>query len=369
MKILLIGNYENSDEKSMQRFAELMRLMLAAAGYEVRLVRPQAVLGRLKPAAYGIGKWLGYIDRFLLFRPKLATEIAWADVVHICDQSNAVYIPMLRGKPGLITCHDLLAIRSALGEIADNPTGRSGQIFQKWILASLRKAQRVVCVSSQTQVELLRVAGLPASRSHVVFNALNYPYSPMPKSEANPLLVDLEGRRFFMHIGGNQWYKNRVGVVRIFNYLLEYPEYAQHQLVMAGKPWPVELRAEVQRYGLVGRVHELIDISNEQLQALYSAAEALIFPSLKEGFGWPIVEAQACGCPVITSNREPMTEVGGCAAIYVHPEDPLGAASAIVEALHERAAIVERSQTNAMRFSAAAMLDGYLSQYSAVLNQ
>ena len=74
--------------------------------------------------------------------------------------------------------------------------------------------------------------------------------------------------------------------------------------------------------GLRDRVIELTNITNEDLRALYSKATALLFPSLREGFGWPIIEAQACGCPVFTSDRVPMTEVGGDAAIYLDPTDP-----------------------------------------------
>lgn len=92
MKILLIGNYENLRQQSMQRFAEMLRAGLTAAGHEVRLVRPPVWLGRLRRGETGLGKWIGYIDRFLLYPPLLRRQIRWADVVHICDQANAVYV-------------------------------------------------------------------------------------------------------------------------------------------------------------------------------------------------------------------------------------------------------------------------------------
>lgn len=370
MKILLIGNYVHNRQQSMERFAELMRDLLRKAGHEVRLLRPASFFGDLKPGETGLGKWLGYIDRFVLFRPRLRRETAWADVVHICDQANAVYVPVLRGKPHMVTCHDLLAVRSALGEIPSNPTGWSGRIFQRWILSGLRQAQHVVCDSAQTQAELLRVAALPAARSRVVPIALNYPYSPMPPDEARARFRGLgvtECWPYFLHVGGGQWYKNRPGVVRIFQLLATLPAFERHHLVMAGKPWPPELRELAQRSGLAGRMHEWPEVSNEDLRALYSMAEALLFASLAEGFGWPIAEAQACGCPVVTSDRPPMTEVGGAGAVYIDPEDEAAAARTIAEALTRRDALVQAGLHNARRFSQAEMAAGYLDAYQSVL--
>ena len=120
-----------------------------------------------------------------------------------------------------------------------------------------------------------------------------------------------------------------LGVVRIFAHLAALPQFAQHHLVLAGKPWTRELRELIRHVGLAERVHEWVDVSNEDLRALYSAADALIFPSLQEGFGWPIAEAQACGCPVFTTNRPPMTEVGADAAAYFDPDDPERAARSL----------------------------------------
>ena len=76
-------------------------------------------------------------------------------------------------------------------------------------------------------------------------------------------------------------------------------------------------------------VIEVVEPSDEDLRSLYSGAAALLFPSLYEGFGWPLIEAQSCGCPVITSNRSPMTEVAGSAALYIDPANESAAAALI----------------------------------------
>jgi glycosyltransferase involved in cell wall biosynthesis len=371
MKVLLIGNYENNNQESMQRFVELLRHGLAEAGFEVHRIQPEPGMGRLKRGKSGLGKWLGYFDRFVLFPPRLWRLVQWADVVHICDQANSVYVPWLKGKPNVITCHDMLAIRSALGEIPQNLTRWSGRVFQRWILRGLKQAQRVVCVSEQTRVEFLRVVNLPQERVTVTPNALNYRFHPMELEEAKEHLCVLglaDERPFLLHVGGNEWYKNREGALRIFHHLVKLPGYEQHRFVMAGKPWTMRMRNYVEEKGLVGRIKELVEVSNERLRALYSMAEALIFPSLQEGFGWPIIEAQACGCLVVTSDRPPMTDVGGDAAVYIDPADEAGAASHIAEGLKKNRQTIRKSGfMNAARFSNEVMIAGYIEAYQSVM--
>lgn len=217
-----------------------------------------------------------------------------------------------------------------------------------------------------------RSAGVPEARIAIVPNALNYPYRPMPAAEAEAHLraLDLgEARPFFLHVGGNQWYKNRAGVLRLFAELGKHPDYRAHRLVMAGKPWTDQMRQLVASLDLRDRAVERVAVSNEQLCALYSSAEALLFPSLQEGFGWPVAEAQACGCPVVTTGRPPMTDVGGSAAIYIDPTEPAGAAGAIVSALSEseRERWRQAGLDNAARFSTTAMIDGYMRWYQQVM--
>lgn len=354
----------------MQRFAELIREGVEAAGHDVRLIRPNVWIGRLCLGDTALDKWISYLDRFLIYPPLLRRQVAWADVVHICDQANAIYLPHLRGKPHLITCHDVLAIRAAQGEISESPTGFTGRVYQHWILQNLKKANAVACVSEQTRDELLLIVGLAEATVSVVPNGLNYPYYPMPSDAAFACLkrLGLASRRpFFLHVGGNQWYKNRPGVLRIFAELVHLSAYSDHALVMVGKPWTEEMRQVHQTLGLEHRVHECVEVSNEDLNALYSLAEALLYPSLQEGFGWPIAEAQACGCVVATTDRPPMNEVGGTAAIYFDPSQEAEAAQRIAEGLQTAEERRAAGLVNAARYAPETMIDGYLRCYQKAL--
>jgi glycosyltransferase involved in cell wall biosynthesis len=339
-KIVLLGNYMPDQQESMQHFVQMLSSGLMARGVPVEIVRPEPALGRVLSGNTGAGKWFGYFDKLMLFPRHLKKRLESfdsGDVLHICDHSNAVYTKYATRIPHLLTCHDLLAVRAARGEISENPTRAAGKIYQRIILKGLNRARRVVCVSNATKIDVQRLTKLTPQQITVVENGLNHSYGPLPRADA----LDRIGRktgarpnRFILHVGGNQWYKNRAGVIGIYAELLKLRPEAP-DLFMAGKPLPPELQRQIANANLRDRVHTLQDCDNEDLRALYSAADALLFPSLAEGFGWPIIEAQACGCAVITSNLAPMNDVAGDAAIYIDPRDGRTAAAALRDLLWE----------------------------------
>src|SRR6267143_43568 len=129
--VLLIGNYPPDRQESMERFATMMLHGLAAAGVPVELIRPQPFFGRLSSAGGFLAKWLAYIDKFLLFPLRLRRRLQAAPtLVHICDHSNAMYAKQVRGVPVVASCHDLLAVRGALGEQTDCPASPTGKWLQ-----------------------------------------------------------------------------------------------------------------------------------------------------------------------------------------------------------------------------------------------
>jgi glycosyltransferase involved in cell wall biosynthesis len=128
-----------------------------------------------------------------------------------------------------------------------------------------------------------------------------------------------------------------------------------------------------------GQVQFFQGVNNETLQAAYSVAKAFLFPSLAEGFGWPIIEAQACGCPVVTTDDAPMNEIGGPDAIYLPvlkaEDDILQWAQSSATALSallagdskDEASRVSRRMDWASRFTQDAAIEGYLAVYRSEL--
>ena len=109
----------------------------------------------------------------------------------------------------------------------------------------------------------------------------------------------------------------------------------------------------------------VVNPESELLEALYSAAVAFVYPSRFEGFGWPIIEAQACGCPVICSNREPLPEVAGDAAMMHDVSDEAAFAADVLRLLdpNEREQWSRKSLQNAARYRAEEMISRYIALY------
>ncbi|MEP6686040.1 MAG: glycosyltransferase family 1 protein [Verrucomicrobiota bacterium] len=373
--VLLIGNYLLDQQQSMQRFSAMMLEGLAAAGIQAELIEPEPTLGGLKFLGRLAQKWLGYIDKLILFPRQLHRALMRGPaLVHICDHSNAVYAGQVKRVPVLVTCHDLLAVRGALGEQTDCPASWTGTFLQRWILKSLRRAKVIACVSQATLTDAQRLldGGREAPRLELVRNGLNYPYRKLRREDAWALLGKMNGldpdTPFVLHVGSNLRRKNRDGVLRIF---ARGKEQWNGQLVLAGDALTPELDSLGKELGIESRIVGIANPDSQLLEALYNCALTLLYPSRFEGFGWPIIEAQACGCPVICSNAGPLPEVAGDAALTHDVEDESGFAADVLRLLdpRERAIWSEKSLRNAERFGAEKMIAQYVEIYRSLSPQ
>ena len=368
--VLLIGNYPLDRQQSMQRFATMMLQGLAAAGIPAEVAAPTPVLGKFFGAHNFIGKWFAYIDKFVLFPRQLRMRLAGRPLIlHICDHSNAMYGVGVEDIPVVVTCHDLIAVRSALGEELHCPVSFTGRLLQRWILRSLRRVDAVVCVSNATRDDAEQIVSLrgPAPRLEMIGNGLNYPYQKLEQSDAMARLQNVRGLAlpFVLHVGSNLPRKNRDGVLRIF---ARNKDKLDARLVLAGDALDSEQASLAKQLEIAHRIIEIKDASDQLLEALYTCAIGLLYPSLSEGFGWPIIEAQACGCPVVCSNIPPMPETAGDAGLFHDPTDEAGFASDILRLNDsaERALWSEKSLRNAERFSTAKMISRYIGTYRSL---
>ena len=336
MKVVLICNYRPDGQQSMLRFGDLLAQSLPARGIEVNVIAPRPRLGACfrRVASSRAGRWLGYFDKYLFFPHDLRRALRpfahrRDTVVHVVDHSNAVYVPTRSTLPCVVTCHDLLAVRGALGEDTDCPATRLGRILQKKIRAGLARADGLACISGSTRADadrLIHPTGKQERR--VIPLSLNYPYRPGNHAEALPAFAS--GQPFLLHVGSNLARKNKIGVLRVFLRLAAagWPG----RLIFCGDELPAEISAGAASAGLTERVHAVPRASEAELEALYGHAHALLFPSRGEGFGWPLIEAQACDCPVICSDRTSLPEVGGDAALVHALDDEAGMAAMVADA-------------------------------------
>jgi glycosyltransferase involved in cell wall biosynthesis len=367
--VLLIGNYTPDQQQSMQRFNVMMLQGLTAAGIDAELVRPKPIFGRLNLLGQFAAKWLGYIDKYILFPMQLRKILRKKpEVIHICDHSNAVYVKRCRRFPVLVTCHDLLAVRGALGEETDCPASFAGRLLQRWILRGLRRADAVACVSEATADDADRLIGQGVDRPHisVVHMGLNYPYKKLPFEVARARLSEINGfdasLPFALHVGSNLRRKNRDGVLRIF---AKCKAKWNGRLVFAGDPLNEELMSIASRLEVGDRIVQFHNPESDILEALYNCATALIYPSRFEGFGWPIIEAQACGCPVVCTNSGPLPQAAGDAGFLRRIEDEDGFAEDLLRLTNseKRAIWSDGSVRNAERFSTDKMIAQYADTY------
>lgn len=336
-KIILIGNYAPDKQFSMQIFEVLMAQGYKKSNFRVTVIRPNEIFRKLGFSRTSLVKWLGYIDKFLVFPIKLllirVVNFIFLKKVryHICDHSNAIYLYFLPKNSTIITCHDVLAIRAGLG-YSDTYcyATKSGMFLQKIILNALSSAPKLAAVSKFTLKQLEAIDTKPngVKKWVCIHNALSQKFVPLTRIITHSILTkftEIKNKSFILHVGSDLERKNRKLLIQM---IFELQNKWDGILVLAGEKLNPELLDFIQNLNISNRIAILINPTNKEIVALYSECQALVFPSFSEGFGWPIIEAQACGAPVITSNIAPMMfEVGGNAALYADPKN----ASSFVE--------------------------------------
>jgi glycosyltransferase involved in cell wall biosynthesis len=393
LNVLLLANYPRDRQESMLRFSDLLENRLSMRQIRVETIRPRAFFGRLFKSLRGLGKLAGYFDKYAIFPWMLHKRLLGndaPDIVHIADHSNAVYVRHLNPLSCVVTCHDLLAVRAARGEFSDQKVRWSGRFLQSQIVKGLERADHVVCDSKATRRDLLGLSGVQANCTSVIYLGLNNPFHRMPwevamskidrlinrlpgniRSKLRNDLNPLDGRGFLLHVGSDAWYKNRMGLCRIYHELQAIKKEIP-LLICAGHPFSAEMQQWIRRKGLQDAVISLTGALDDEICALYSMAQCLVFPSRFEGFGWPILEAFACGCRVFTTKREPMTEIGGDAAVYADTDVPQDAARRLLELLTESPTSRHMRQQNGLEivsnYSSERMVAAYAQMYADMAN-
>lgn len=321
---VVLTHPKSLNSTSMPRFARMIGEGMKEAGHAVQYWTSPSIALRIPLPSRFLKKWLGYIDQFVIYPHLLRKRVALESpdtLFVVSDQALGIWIPYFAHRPHAIHCHDFLALRSALGEFPENPTGWTGKKYQSLIQKGFSKGRNFVSVSENTQSELHRFLNCKPDRSVVIYNGLNGDYKPIPKNQAQADLSNHlkpgDERGFLLHVGGDQWYKNRSGVLRFYRAWCETSSKPPLPLWMVGPGPTNDQRALINDLPRGGRIRFIQNLSETELRAVYNLATLFLFPSIAEGFGWPIAEAMACGTRVVTTDKKPMTEVGGKAAIYI----------------------------------------------------
>lgn len=210
-------------------------------------------------------------------------------------------------------------------------------------------ASMLIAVSENTKSDLMRLYGVPESKIQVVYEGYENSY------QVSDTKYKIPDTKYILFIGRLEERKNVVRIIEAFGILKEKYQ-IPHQLVLAGKPgYGYErVKSKIQMSNFKKDITEPGFISEEEKWTLLRGADVFVFPSLYEGFGIPVLEAQSVGTPVVTANTSSLPEVGGDGATYVDPLSSEAIAEGIQEVLSNetfRSGIIEKAIRNRNRFS------------------
>ena len=328
MNIVIFSYPEFFGEKKLPAFASIPRFtnMLAngmmAKGHNVVIWSPIPQLFNL-PVYGRLKKWLGYIDQYILFPKQVQKQLKSCnkDTLFVfTDHAQGLWVNLVSDRNHVIHCHDFLAQNSALGKIKENPISWSGRFYQRIIRNGYLRGKHFISVSEETKTELHKFLKSPPLSSNVVYNGINIFRS---KYDCESARIHLEKEiclnlksGYILHVGGNQWYKNRLGVIEIYNswrnlFNVNLP------LLLIGDALSEDLNKVFEKSPYKDDIYAISGLEDAIVHLAYLGASVFLFPSLNEGFGWPIAEAMVNGCLVITTNEAPMTTVAGHAGFFI----------------------------------------------------
>jgi alpha-1,3-rhamnosyl/mannosyltransferase len=314
-----------------------------------RLIRRRSLTGALSPFAGG------HMSRQIhRGRP---------DLIH----APFPLTPLITRNPLVVTVHDLVALnRPGAGALAAK--------LAWWTIGRfmLARADRIIAVSQAVADACgKRFGPAVAAKIAVVRHGVDPHFRPVSAAERKAFCErHLIPDRYFLYVGSDQPHKN-IGV--LLQMLATSHETAMLPLVIAGLQSDTPgLRREAARLRLDGRVFWIGEVAEAEMPALYGAARVLLFPSVDEGFGLPMLEAMACGTPVIGSAIPVVREVGGRAVCAVHPLDAVEwrkAAYLMVAAHDWHEQTRQRGLARAAEFTWGRAADETLAVYRSCLDQ
>jgi len=233
---------------------------------------------------------------------------------------------------GVVTIHDLWLDRHP--EFSHKLFGQRAS-FRRTRRTAL-SANRVITVSKYSAQDIELLYGVPRERINVIYNGVSEEFRPIDDRDGLAVLREQYGiptQRYLLFVGGADPRKNHQTLLRAYTRFCEV--FPDHCLVLVGDVTHRfgDMRQTARTFGVEQRTICTGRLAARDMRALYAYADAFIFPSLYEGFGMPVLEAMACGTPVITSMTTSLPEVAGDAALLVKPDDVEGLADAIIAVL------------------------------------
>ena len=293
----------------------------------------------------------------------------WRDRLDLFHATHYVLPPLLRGR-AVVTIHDIIHL--LYPQFLPSPAAHFYARFM--IRRALSRADRIITVSYNSKHDLVNYFGVPTARIEVIYNGVSPSFRPDVPLEERTRVARKHGLPvpYLLFLGGERPHKNLQGVLRAFAEARRQAPLS-HGLVLAG-PAPrnaARLEALIAALDLTRHVLRPGLIEEEDLPGLFAGADVLLYPTLYEGFGLPVVEAMACGTPVLTSSTSALQEIAGGYSYLVDPMDVDAIARGIVALATDakaRADFRELGKKRALDFSWDKAAEKTLEVYRAALS-
>ena len=302
------------------------------------------------PHATKSKKWIEHT----LYRPKRPERLHWLwdrlflhkalnkDNINLFHANEITSWPshfLAKRYKYVVTVHDMIPF--IFWNSYKNTYSFDYRLALKQGLRLLKRADMIISPSEATKKDILRYVKLPPDRIKVIYEGVRNDLFPLNREEARKTIEKEFGIKsdYILYIGGADFRKNIHNLLVGFGRFLER-HHTMHSLVLAGEVFERTYLSEVkavfesiEKLRLEKHIKVLGFISDQYINYLYSGADLFVFPSLYEGFGLPVLEAMACGTPVVTSHVSSLPEIAGNAALLIDPHDVDNTANAIYNVL------------------------------------
>ncbi len=290
---------------------------------------PPDALGHLPRTAVQMGQhaWrLGALASQLLGRPWLERHLPSGHLYHATEH----LLPCLR-RPTVLTVHDLI-----FEAYPQHHTWTNRAFLRVAMPLFVRRATAILAVSRHTRRDLVERYRTPSTKIHVVYEGVDSRFAPVGLAGVRALRQRYSpDRPYLLMVGTLEPRKNHITAFRALA-RLKAQGFPHRLLVVGGRGWLFEpVQRQVEALGLQGDVAFVGRVADAELPGLYTGADCFLLPSLYEGFGLPLLEAMACGAPVVCSNVSSLPEIAGSAALLVAPQDDEALAEAVRRVLTE----------------------------------
>ncbi len=262
-----------------------------------------------------------------------------ADIVHYSYfDPFFLTLPLVKPKPTIVTVHDLIPL-----VFPDKfPSGLRGTLKWQMQKRSLLGARRIITDSQNSKKDIGRITGFDKTRVDVVYLAPDPIFKPLGNKKSTPTYI--------LYVGDVNWNKNVPGLLHAFAKIPNYElKLVGGAFTDAALSETKEINRLIHELDLEKRVTKVGHVTNEELVGLYNGAAVLVQPSFYEGFGLPVLEAMACGCPVVSTDNSSLSEIAGPAVAVT--TDPESIAEGIQTAIKERQMLVRKGSEWVQKFT------------------